>query len=34
MDVLTTRNKEQAHGHTEHLTQEELEALAEYVLSL
>lgn len=34
MDVLTNRNKEQKHGRTEHLTVEELEALAEYVLSL
>lgn len=34
MDVLTTRNKDQKHGHTEQLTSEQLEALAEYVLSL
>ena len=34
MDVLTTRNKDQKHGHTDQLTREQLEALAEYVLSL
>ncbi len=34
MDVLTTRNKDQKHGHTSQLTREQLEALAEYVLSL
>ena len=34
MDVLTTRNKDQKHGHTGQLTREQLEALAEYVLSL
>ena len=33
-DVLTTRNAQQKHGHTEHLSPEELDALAEYVLSL
>ncbi len=34
MDVLTTGNQKQKHGRTKHLSKEELEALAEYVLSL
>lgn len=34
VDVLTTGNQKQKHGHTKHLSNEELEALAEYVLSL
>lgn len=34
MDVLTTGNLEQKHGRTKHLSNEELEALAQYVLSL
>lgn len=33
-DVLTTGNQKQKHGRTEHLSNKELEALAEYVLSL
>jgi YVTN family beta-propeller protein len=34
MDVLTTSNKEDKHGKTSHLTQEQLKDLADYILSL
>lgn len=34
VDVLTTRNREDAHGRTSHLTFEEIEDLAAFVLSL
>lgn len=34
MEVLTTHNRDDRHGRTSHLDKEELEALAEFVLSL
>jgi hypothetical protein len=33
-DVLTTRNPEDEHGHTSHLTPAEIQDLVTYVLSL